>query len=43
MIYQDQERRQLVLPKDFRQQALKGLHDDVGHLGRDRITELAKD
>ena len=41
VIYQDQERRQLVLPKDFRQQALKGLHDDVGHLGKDRITKLA--
>ena len=43
VIYKDQERKQLVLPEDFRQQALEGLHDDVGQLGRDMITELAKD
>ena len=34
------ERRQLVLPKEFRQIALKGLHDDIGHMGRDRTIDL---
>ena len=31
---------QLILPSEFRNQALKGLHDDVGHPGRDRTLDL---
>lgn len=31
---------QLILPVEFRLQALKGLHDDVGHPGRDRTIDL---
>ena len=31
---------QLILPAEFRNQALKGLHDDVGHPGRDRTLDL---
>jgi len=27
---------QLVLPTEFRKLALKCVHDDIGHLGRDR-------
>lgn len=34
---------QLVLPKQFRSLVLTGLHDDVGHLGRDRTLELVRD
>ena len=30
---------QIVLPRKYRQLALKGLHDDVGHQGRDRTLE----
>lgn len=33
---------QLVLPAEFRHQALKGLHDDVGHPERDRTTDLVR-
>jgi transposase InsO family protein len=33
---------QLVLPASSREMALKGLHDDVGHLGRDRTLELVR-
>ena len=33
---------QLVLPVTERQTALRGLHDDVGHLGRDRTLELMR-
>ena len=29
-----------VLPKSLHQTALKGLHDDVGHLGKDKTVEL---
>ena len=31
---------QLVLPSKYHHEALKGLHDDIGHLGRDRTQEL---
>ena len=31
---------QLILPAEFRNQALKGLHDDVGHPGRYRTLDL---
>ena len=33
---------QLVLPQVERETALKGLHDDVGHLGRDRTLDLVQ-
>ena len=34
---------QLVLPQQFRRIALKGCHDRVGHLGRDRSIELLRE
>ena len=34
---------QLVLPKTFRTQALKGCHDDFGHLGVERTLDLLRD
>ena len=37
-----EERLQLVLPKAIRNQALRGLHDEVGHLGRDRTLDLVR-
>ena len=33
---------QLVLPKSYRAQAIRGLHDDMGHLGRDRTLNLLR-
>lgn len=33
---------QLVLPAEFCNQALRGLHDDVGHPGRDRTLDLVR-
>lgn len=32
---------QLVLPRRFRQRALQGIHDEVGHLGAERALQLA--
>ena len=37
-----QEVRQLLLPKAYRAQALKGLHDDVGHPGKEKPLWLAR-
>ncbi|KAL7837384.1 hypothetical protein SRHO_G00270950 [Serrasalmus rhombeus] len=34
---------QLVLPEIYRTKVLKSLHDECGHLGIDRTTELVKD
>lgn len=34
---------QLILPPDYREEALKGVHDNVGHLGRDRAITLLRD
>lgn len=34
---------QLVLPSEHRFKVLKSVHDDSGHLGVDRITDLVKD
>ncbi len=31
---------QLVLPSKFHQQALRGVHDDVGHMGKERTLDL---
>ena len=39
----DRNTRQLVLPKSFRTQALKGCHDDLGHLGVERTLDLLRD
>ena len=33
---------QLVLPKSHRAEALRGLHDDVGHLGYERTLDLVR-
>ncbi|XP_067266693.1 uncharacterized protein [Chanodichthys erythropterus] len=37
------ERQQLVLPEKYRTQVLHSLHDESGHLGIERTTELCKD
>lgn len=37
-----EEALQLVLPAEFREQVLYSLHDDMGHLGAERITELLR-
>ena len=39
---EDDECWQLVLPEAYRCQALEGLHDRMGHLGRDRTLHLAR-
>ena len=36
-------RFQLVLPPSFRNKAIEGCHDQVGHLGQDRVLELLRD
>ena len=36
-------KKQLVLPEKYRVQALKGFHDDMGHMGRVRTFDLARD
>ena len=38
----DRNTMQLVLPKSFGTQALKGCHDDFGHLGVERTLDLFK-
>lgn len=37
------EKVQLVLPEKYRQEVLNSLHDESGHLGIERTTELCKD
>ena len=37
-----EDKLQLVLPQEYRKMALRGLHDDVGHLGRDKTLELVR-
>jgi hypothetical protein len=34
---------QLVIPSSLRKEALRGIHDDVGHPGRDRTMALANE
>ena len=34
---------QLVLPPSHRTKAITGCHDQVGHLGQDRVLELLRD
>ena len=38
-----QKCRQIVMPKEHRQLVLRMLHDDMGHLGRDKTWHLVKD
>ena len=35
-------RSQLVLPKAYREEAMRGLHNDLGHLGVERAFTLAR-
>ena len=35
-------RLQLVLPIEYRHKAMAGCHDQVGHLGQDRVLKLLK-
>ncbi|KAL5020582.1 hypothetical protein ScPMuIL_002335, partial [Solemya velum] len=37
-----QSTQQLVLPSSYKELVLKGLHDDVGHQGRDRTSWLVR-
>ena len=39
----DRTRLQLVLPLPHRQKAMAGYHDQIGHLGQDRLLELLRD
>ena len=39
----DRNTMQLVIPTMFRIQALKGCHDDLGHLGIERTLDLLRD
>ena len=39
----DRNTMQLILPTIFRIQALKGCHDDLGHLGIERTLDLLRD
>ena len=39
----DTGRLQLVLPYSYRQKAMAGCHDQIGHLGQDRVLELLRD
>ena len=41
--YPNQNTMQLVLPNALRLQALKGCHDDLGHLGIERTLDLLRD
>ena len=41
--HQDKNTMQLVLPATLRIQALKGCHDDLGHLGIERTLDLLRD
>ena len=36
------ELHQLLLPKKFKMQVIRALHDDMGHLGVERTTELVR-
>ena len=39
----DEDRYQLVLPKSFRSVAMKGAHNDIGHLGRNRSITILRE
>ena len=36
-------RLQLVLPTEYRHKAMAGCHDQIGHLGQNRVLELLRD
>ena len=36
-------KHQLVVPQAYRQRAIEGYHDQVGHLGQDRVLDLLRD
>ena len=38
-----QENHQLVLPQDYCCLAMKGLHDDIDHMGREKTLDLVRD
>ena len=38
-----EDKYQIVLPTEYRQLALKGAHNDIGHLGRDRGMHILRD
>ena len=42
-IENEREVYQLILPQEYRLQALTGLHDDVGHPGKDRTVSLIRE
>ena len=39
----EEEYLQFVLPRNFRKQALEACHDEIGHLGKDRVLSLLVD
>ena len=39
----DRARLQRVLPHSYSQKAMAGCHDQIGHLGQDRVLELLRD
>ena len=39
----NREQFQLVLPNAYHEQALRGVHDDVGHMGIDRSIQLLRE
>ena len=41
--FESENKLQIVLPSCFRQIALRGLHDDIGHHGRDRTLDLVRE
>ena len=41
-IHQGSKVKQLVLPTLYRKEALRMLHDDMGHFGRDRVMDLLR-
>ena len=40
---QQKEYLQFVLPRNYRKQALEACHDEIGHLGKDRVFSLLVD
>ena len=42
-VTRNRARLQLVLPTDYRQKAMAGCHDQIWHLGQDRVSELLRD
>ena len=38
--HKDEEYLQFVLPRNFRKQTLEACHNDIGHLGKERVLSL---